>query len=165
MLLWFAGCTVVIVWSVFRDTAIDYRLLLAGSIVPDVVDVAFGGPAAAHAVTFSIVLLVGVMLTTQRRRTLRRRLLALPIATFCHLVLDVMWTRTEAFWWPLFGGVSFGHGGLPSFDRPLPVLVVQEAAGAIALVWAYRRFRLGEPERLTLFARTGHLGRDLRVVG
>ena len=163
MLLWFAGLAFVIVWSVFRDTAIDYRLVMAGALVPDVVDVWFGGARVLHTLIAAVTALVVVMLVTRGRRHLRRQLLALPIGLFCHLVLDGVWTRTGTFWWPVIGG-GFEGDGLPSLDRPVPLLVVQEAAGAIALFWGYRRFRLFEPERRALFARTGRLGRDLRVI-
>lgn len=160
MLIWFAGCSLVIVWQVFRDPAIDYRLVVAGALAPDLVDAALGGPRLLHTLVGAVVLLVGVMLGTRGRRGVRRRLLAVPIGTFLHLVLDAMWTRTAVFWWPAFG-LSFPGGGLPSLSRPGLLLVVQEAVGAFALAWWWRRFHLGEPERRRLFVRTGRLGRDL----
>ena len=163
MLLWFAGMAFVIVWSVFRDTAIDYRLVMAGALVSDVIDAPFGGAAVFHTLVAAVSVLVVVMLATRGRRHLRRRLLALPIGVFCHLVLDGMWTRTDTFWWPFLGD-GFDSEGLPSLERPLVVLVVFEMVGFAALWWGYRRFRLYEPERRSQFIRTGRLGRDLRVV-
>lgn len=160
MLLWFAGMAFVIVWNVFKDTAIDYRLVMAGAVLPDLVDAPFGGPRLLHALSFSIGLLMAVMLATRGRRTLRRRLLALPIGTFCHLLLDATWTRTETFWWPFFGTAWRGDG-LPSLDRPPTLVVALELAGLTALWWCHGRFRLGEPARRRVFLRTGHLGRDL----
>ena len=158
MILWFAGTAFAAVWSVFKDPAIDYRLVVAGALVPDVVDVWTGGRWVGHTVLFSIVLLTAVMLATRGRRLLRRRLLALPIGTFLHLVFDGAWTDRKTFWWPAFGG-SF-HGDLPSVARG-GANVVLELAGLALLVWAWRRFRLGEPERRASFLRTGRLGRDL----
>jgi membrane-bound metal-dependent hydrolase YbcI (DUF457 family) len=160
VLLWFAGMSFVLVWTVFKDTAIDYRLVMAGALLPDAVDVFLGGPRVLHSVTCSVVLLVGVMLATRGRRLLRRRLLAVPIGTFCHLVLDAMWARSVTFWWP-FLGRSFDGDGLPSLDRPVALLVVLEVAGAVALAWCWARFRLGEADRRADFLRTGRLGRDL----
>jgi hypothetical protein len=159
MLLWFAGAAVVIVWSVFHDTAIDHRLLVAGALLPDVVDVWTGGRWFAHTVLASVLLLAVVMGATVGRRLLRRRLLALPIGTFLHLVLDGMWTDEDVFWWPAFGA-SFGDRDLPSFDRGA-LNVVLELAGLAMLVWAYRRFRLGEPDRRRQLLTTGRFGRDL----
>ena len=160
MLLWFAGGALIAVWQVFKDPAIDYRLVIAGAVAPDVVDAAFGGARLLHTLAFSVVLLCGVMLGTRGRRGTRRRLLALPIGTFLHLVLDAMWARTEVFWWPALG-LSFEGTGLPSLSRPVLLLVVQEVAGAAALAWWWSRFRLAEPERRRQFVRTGRLGRDL----
>lgn len=160
MLLWFAGGALLAVWQVFKDPAIDYRLVVAGAVVPDVVDGVLGGARLLHTLAFSVALLCGVMLATRGRRGTRRRLLALPIGTFLHLVLDAMWARTGVFWWPA-SGVGFEGAGLPSLSRPVLLLVVQEMAGAAALAWWWSRFRLGEPERRQYFMRTGRLGRDL----
>ena len=161
MLLWFAGLAFAGVWQVFRDTAIDYRLVMLGAVAPDLVDGALGGARLLHTVAFSAALLVVVMLGTRARRLARRRLLALPIGTFAHLLLDGVWARTEVFWWPFFG-TSFRGTGLPSLDRPLALVLLQEAAGAAALAWCWHRFRLAEPDRRRHFLRTGRLGRDLR---
>ncbi len=160
MLLWFAGMSFILVWSVFKDTAIDYRLVMAGALLPDVVDALFGGPRMLHTLSFSVGLLVVVMLATRGHRPLRRRLLALPIGTFCHLLLDATWTRSITFWWPFLGTRLTGNG-LPSLQRPVGVLVALEVLGFLALVWCHGRFRLGEPERRRTFVRTGRLGRDL----
>ena len=159
MLLWFAGGSFLAVWLVFRDPAIDHRLVMAGAILPYVVDLPAGGPWIAHTVLASVVLLVGIMAATQGRRLLRRQLLAVPIGTFLHLVLDGAWTDTETFWWPAFG-LDLGEGGLPSIERG-PLNVLLELVGLGILVWAHQRFRLGEPERRRQFLRSGRLGRDL----
>ena len=160
LVLWFAGLSFVLVWAIFRDTAIDYRIVMAGALLPDAVDVFTGGAGPMHALITSVVLLFAVMAATRHRRLLRRRLLAVPIGTFVHLVLDGMWRRTEVFWWPFFGR-DFADTALPTSARDVGLLIVMELAGAIALLWAYRRFRLYEPERRAKFLRTGRLGRDL----
>lgn len=164
MLLWFAGCSLVLVWQVFRDPAIDYRLVVAGALLPDAVDVFPGGPRYLHTLAASVVTLTMVMLATTGRRGLRRRLLALPIGMFLHLVLDAMWARTTVFWWPAFGLALPGHP-LPSLSRPAFVLVVQELIGAVALAWWWGRFQLFEPERRRTFVTTGRLSRDLAGEG
>lgn len=160
MLLWFAGMSFVLVWTVFKDTAIDYRLVMAGALLPDLVDVGFGGARVLHTLTCSVVLLVVVMLGTRDRRLRRRRLLALPIGTFCHLLLDAMWTRTATFWWPFFGW-RFETDGLPSFERPVLVTMALEVLGLAALLWCRSRFELDDADRRREFLRTGRLGRDL----
>jgi len=140
VLLWFAGMAYLIVWSVFRDPRIDYRLVMAGALLPDVVDGPLGGPRYAHTLVVSVAALVVVMLVTRgpSRRALRRRALAVPIGMFCHLVLDGIWARTAVFWWPFLGD-GLHDRGLPSFDRPVVLLVAMELAGAAALVWSHRQ--------------------------
>ena len=158
MMFWFAGTSLLAVWLVFRDPALDHRLVVAGALLPDVVDGVTGGPWVLHSVVGSVVLLALVMGGTVGRRLLRRRLIALPIGTFLHLVFDGAWGDTDTFWWPFSG--HFGDARLLSVQRG-GVDVVLERAGAAILVWAWRRFRLAEPERRRYFLRTGRLGRDL----
>jgi membrane-bound metal-dependent hydrolase YbcI (DUF457 family) len=159
VVLWFAGLSLVIVVLVFRDAAIDYRLVMLGALLPDVVDPWFGGARVLHTLAFSAALLGVVMLGTRGHRRLRRRLLAVPIGTFLHLVLDGMWTDTRTMWWPLLGGRL--RAPLPSIDRPWGLIVAMEAAGAVALAWSWRRFRLDDPARRSVFVRTGRLDRTL----
>lgn len=158
MLLWFAGVSVVAVWSVFRSPALDYRLVMLGSVLP-LGEIVLGGPRVLHTLVASAALLTVIMLATQRRRLVRRRLIGLPIGMLMHLVLDGVWTRTEVFWWPLFG-LGFGEGALPELDRPVAVVAVQELIGLGCLVWAWSAFGLSDPQRRARFVRTGHLDRD-----
>jgi hypothetical protein len=154
----------VLVWQVFQDPAIDYRLVMAGALLPDVVDGPLGGPRLLHTLVFSVGLLALVMVATTGRRARRRQFLALPVGTFMHLLLDGVWTRTKLFWWPLFG-TSFGGGGLPSLSRPVGVLVAQELIGAGALWWCWRRFDLRRHDRRTTFIRTGRLAPEFGAPG
>ena len=149
----------MIAWLVFHDPAIDYRVLLLGVLLPDLVDGLFGGARVLHSVVVSVALLVVVMLATIGRRAARRRWLFLPIGTFLHLVLDGAFTRTKVFWWPLSGG-SFTDAALPSVDRGW-WNVLLEVAGAMAIVWFVRRFDLTDPVRRRAFVRTGRLDRTL----
>jgi len=150
---------VVGVWLVFRDPAIDYRMVVLGALLPDLVDAPFGGARVLHTVVASVVLLGVVMIATRGRRILRRRLIFLPVGTFLHLVLDGMWARTHTFWWPAFGWSLPDR--LPAFDHGVGLLVAQEMAGAVALAWCWSRFRLGDPAVRSTFVRTGRLPRDL----
>jgi hypothetical protein len=128
---------------------------MVGALLPDVVDAPFGGARVAHAVVASIVLLVVVMLATVGRRRLRRHLLALPIGTFIHLVLDGVFTHTKVFWWPFAGG-DFAGARLPSVSRGRWDVLL-ELAGLVILTWAWRRFGLADRERRRRFWHTGHL--------
>ena len=158
MLLWFAGGAFVLVWVVFRSPAVDYRLVIAGALLP-LVELPFGSPSVLHSVTGSIVLLGLAMVATPRRRLVQRRLVAIPIGTFLHLLLDGIWTSTDAFWWP-FTGLAFSDDRLPELARG-GFGVVLELAGAAALWWCWRRFRFDEPDRWARFLATGQLDRDV----
>ncbi len=163
MLLWFAGVSLVFVWMVFRSPALDYRLVMLGSILP-LGEAFFGGPRLLHTLVFSVALLALVMLATQRRRLVRRRWISLPIGLLMHLVLDGIWASSAVFWWPLLGW-GFEQEGLPELDRPLLVVLVMEAIGVACLVVMWRQCGFSDPSRRRDFLRTGHLPRDLASSG
>jgi hypothetical protein len=152
---WFLGGSLLVAWTVFRDPGFDHRLVMVGSLLPDAIDAPFGGARVAHAVVASIAFLVVVMLATIGRRRLRRHLLALPIGTFIHLVLDGVFTDTKVFWWP-FTGAHLSAARLPSLSRGRWDVLL-EFAGLVILAWAWRRFGLADRERRDRFWRTGRL--------
>lgn len=158
MLLWFVGPSILIVWSVFRSPAADYRVVAVGSLVP-LVELPFGQPRLLHSLTGAAVLLAAVMLGARGQRLVQRRLLGLPIGMLLHLVLDGAWADTNAFWWPALG-TSWSTADLPELGRG-PFNVALELAGAATCWWGYRRFRLAEPDRRALFLQTGRVGRDI----
>ena len=152
MLLWFLGASLVITWAVFHDPAVDHRLVMVGAIAPDLFDAPTGGARVAHSLVFSVGLLVVVMVATIGRHSLRRHLLALPIGTFLHLVLDGVFTDPDVFWWPFSGG--FDGAELASISRGwwnVPL----ELAGGAGLIWGWHRFGLRDPARRRRFVRTG----------
>lgn len=155
MLIWFATLSIVLTWAVFQSPAIDYRLVALGAVLP-VVEVPFGaGPL--HSLLAPTLVLVVVMLATQRRRLVRRRWLGLPIGMYLHLVLDLAFTLTATFWWP-FLGLEFSDGSAPEWERGF-LSVLMEVVGIAVGVWAYGRFGLDDPERRSRFLRTGQLDR------
>ena len=160
MLFWFAGLSFVLVVAVFRDPALDERLVMAAATVPALLDLAVGGVRFLHTLAFPILLLGAVMVGTVGRRRWRRRLLALPIGSFFNLVLDGMWSSTRLVAWPLTG-LSFGDEQLPTLGRPWALRLAMDAAGLIALAWSVHRFRLLEPGNRRRFLRSGGLDRTL----
>lgn len=155
MFLWFVGTAVVSVWFVFRDERFDYRLLCISALIPDAVDPWWGGARSFHSVTMSVIVLAAVMLATSRQRPLRRHLLAIPIGLFMHLVFDGAFANSDVFWWPMTGW-TIEAARLPSVERG-PVNVVLEIAGALMIVWAWKRFGLSDVMRRRDFVRTGRL--------
>ena len=160
MLLWFAGLSFVLVVAVFRDAALDERLVMGAACLPAVLDLALGGVRLLHTLVFPIAVLTVVMLATIGRRPLRRRLLAIPIGFFMNLVLDGMWSSKRLIVWPL-AGVSFGDEPLPTLHRSVVLKVLMELAGTGALAWQVSRFRLLEPVNRERFLRQGRLDREL----
>lgn len=154
MFLWFLGTALVSVWYVFRDPRFDYRPLALGALLPDIVDVPFGQARWAHSLTVAIGVLAVVMAVTAGRKPMRKPLLAIPIGMMLHLVWDGAFSATRVFWWPFSG--DWGDTQVPSLERGWLNLAL-EALGAAALVWAWRRFGLTDPERRRTFLRTGRL--------
>ena len=155
MFVWFAAGSVAIVWAVFQSPAIDYRMVMLGSVL-GVAEAPFGlGPL--HTLAVPVLVLGLVMLATVGRRLLRRRLLGIPIGMFLFLVLDGAWTRPAIFWWPA-SGWSFGD------ERSLIVArglwsVLMELVGIGLAAWLWQRFGLADPGRRRRFLATGQLDR------
>lgn len=161
MLIWFAVMSVIVTFVVFQSPAIDYRLVALGAVVP-VLEVPFGaGPL--HSLLVPTAVLAVVMLATRHRRLVRRRWLGLPIGMYFHLVLDLAWTRTDAFWWPFLGAGMSDGGALESGRGAWSA--VMELVGIVAGVWAYRRFGLDDAGRRERFLRTGQLDRAVMGPG
>lgn len=160
MFFWFVGTAVLTVWYVFRDPRFDYRLLVVGALLPQL-DALFSWGAEMrwmHSLTFSVALLVVVMIATTGRKPVRRLLLGLPIGTFLHLAFDGAWATTNAFWWP-FGGWDFDDARLPEIQRGWWNLML-ELIGIGIVAWIWRRERLADPARRREVLRTGRIFPD-----
>lgn len=156
---------------VFRDPAMDLRVLLLGAFLPDLIDKPIGsilftdyfdtGRIYGHTLLFAVVVLAAVMTLTRRGTPTRRRWMALPIGVFLHLLLD-MPLEAELLWWPFLGTEfpAFAEGAfvdLVGYLLTSPWVVIQELVGLTYLVALYRKLRLGESERRRQLAATGTL--------
>ncbi len=155
VLLWFLGTAIISVWFIFHDNKFDYRPLLIGVLLPDFVDIWFGGARALHSVLVTVVVMGVIVLSTSRLKPTRARLLPLPIGMFLHLVFDAAFASTRTFWWP-FSGFRFANQSLPVANR-MGYNVLLELAGAALLYWAWKRFALADPRRRQQFWRKGWL--------
>ena len=142
MVVWFAAVSGTVVALVFGSPDLDYRIVTLGSVLP-LVEGAFGGRWLLHSVAFNAVLLFGVMVVAHGRRPTQQRWLALPIGTFCHLVLDGTWADTGVFWWPFAGLGALGTDAVSEFER-LPGVLLLEGAGLVVGCWAWHRFSLSD---------------------
>ncbi|MYH71055.1 MAG: hypothetical protein F4153_00490 [Acidimicrobiia bacterium] len=157
MFFWFLALSFVLVALVFDSPALDYRMVMLGSVLP-MVELLARGPWALHTLLAPLVVLVAVMMATRGRRLARRRWLGLPIGLFLYLVLDGAWLRSELFWWPVLGAQVDG-GNLPEF-KPLAALIALELIGLGVGAWAVYRYGLADRERLRLFCAKGRLDRS-----
>ena len=155
VLLWFFGTAIVSVWFVFRDPRFDYRLLCVGAILPDVIDIWFGGARAFHSLAASISALLLVVVASAGRKSWRKRALAVPIGMMLHLVFDGAFSNTRVFWWPI-GGLHFRDEPLPSVARRW-LDIPFELLGLVLLVWVWRTFGLRSRARRDDLLRSGHL--------
>ena len=162
MFFWYIGLSVFGVATIFRSSGIDYRLIAVGSLLPLVVDVAFGYRAYGYSLVFAVALLVVVMVgTIGRPRLLRRRLLCLPIGVFCGLILSGAFTNDHLFWWP-FLGTSFPH------DALLPawwIVLIEEIVGLFVCWMLVGQYDLYLPGPRDEFLRTGRLRPSPNVSG
>lgn len=154
MFLWFLGTATLTVFFVFSDPRFDYRLLLVGAILPDLIDIPGGQARWAHSLTVAVGVLALVMLVTSGRRPVRSLLLGLPIGMLLHLVWDATWASSEVFWWPFLG--SWDDVDVMSVSRGW-INIVLELAGLAMLVWVWRRCDLSDPQRRRDFVRHGVL--------
>ena len=156
MLIWYLALSFVLVALVFDSPALDYRMVMLGSVLP-VIELLADGPWALHTLLAPLAVMMVVMLATRGRRLARRRWLGLPIGLFLYLVLDGAWLRTDLFWWPVFGA-SVDSADLPEF-KPVAALIALELIGLAVAAWAFRRYGLADRERMRLFVAQGRLDR------
>jgi hypothetical protein len=170
MLAWhLAGALFLFRW-IFRDPNVDVRFLLAGALLPDLVDLTVGTVLAAdryssgnlwmHSLLVPAVLGVVVLLAT-RRGGWRRRWLALVIGMLFHVLLDGMWANTAVFLWPLAGELP--PGPRPYWSDVLgrafsdPWRWAREAVGLTYLVLLWRQTGFGSAAVRASVWRSGRL--------
>jgi inner membrane protein len=98
-------------WFTSLSRRVDIRVLLVGSLLPDIIDKPAGqyffretfsnGRIFAHTLLFLIVLAgTGFYLYKRYRQVW---MLTLAAGTFLHLLLDAMWSVPATLFWPLLG--------------------------------------------------------------
>ncbi len=143
----------------FTDFRVDYRLLLVGALLPDLIDkplslvLGVAGRNLAHTFLFTLTLTF-FFLILRSRPTLRSRaalwvtfLLAFAIGSGTHLLLDRMWALPEILLWPFLGLPfplePFGLLNLLEAYQD-PYVLIGDAVGAAVLgymAWRHRLYR------------------------
>jgi len=141
-----------------RKNPIDYRLLLIGCLLPDIIDKPLGhlilsennGRIFAHTILFSLVILLLAIRF--------RRLLPLSLGISTHQFLDLMYLDPEGAFWPLMGGFRTTDFQIVQwFDAALePVVLTGEIIGLVALIIIFFRNDLHRPDRFLRMLRTGN---------
>ena len=144
-----AAETAGISWFASLSRYVDIRLLLVGSLLPDIIDKPLGqyffretfdnGRIFSHTLLFIILIsAVGFFLYKRRRQVW---MLALAAGSFLHLVLDEIWNTTATLFWPLMG-FTFEKieltGWASNILRSLlsePAVYIPEAIGLAILLW------------------------------
>ncbi|MFN2587985.1 MAG: metal-dependent hydrolase [Actinomycetota bacterium] len=169
MILWHAGLAALVVYVTLGRRRIDYRFVLLGAVLPDLVDGVVdvfaydngSGRGAAHSLL--TVAAVAVVVVLGFKGSTRLAVFGVPVGWLMHLVGDGMWEAPRTFLWPAFGA-SFAENPPEPYSwglvtDPLAHLATWggELAGALVLAWFWVAFGLGHGDRFRLFLRDGYL--------
>jgi len=145
----------------------DYRLIIVGAILPDIIDKPIGmllfrnffssGRIFCHTLLFLVILSsVAVYLFKKWGQTW---LIALSFGTFMHLILDGMWLTPRTLLWPAYGW-AFERTDLSHWLKNLlyalrtnPIVFLPELVGAIILLGFF--VQLARKGKLLLFIKKG----------
>lgn len=157
-------------WLTSLGSYIDIRILLIGSLLPDIIDKPVGqlffrdtfsnGRIFCHTLLFLVLITAtGVWLYRRCRKTW---LLVLSFGTFTHLIFDQMWLEPQTLLWPLYG-FAFPRADITHWLQDMihallteAEVYVPELVGAAILAWfvvAVLRRR-----RIYAFVRHGQVG-------
>lgn len=163
------GLAALIVYVTLGRRRVDYRYVLIGAVLPDVVDGILNvavvhepaGRSFAHTLAAVIAVTVFILLVFKGER--RLSVFGIGVGWLLHLVGDAMWLAPRTFYWPAFGTRFAARPPEPySWDllaHPLDHLGAWggELAGLAVLAWFWVAFRLGEEGRARLFLKDGYL--------
>ncbi|MCJ2519837.1 MAG: metal-dependent hydrolase [Candidatus Thermoplasmatota archaeon] len=153
---------------------LDYRILLLGSMLPDVIDKPLGillgieGRNVAHSLLFSVSLTLFLILplvvqNIYPSRIARRLTNPLPILTiglWTHLLLDRIWQQPSIILWP-FLGVGFEQATFDLFELIVglldPYVLGGEVLGLGVMLLLALRYRLYKRSKFLRLLRSGLL--------
>jgi len=167
------GITLLLCFIIFTflKEKIDYRFLLVGAILPDLIDKPIGdyifydafqnGRIFAHTILFVLLLTAVAVYVERKYRFAGMGVLAL--GAIAHLAEDQIWNSPRTVLWPLLGW-EFPKYELSDYSGYIwyqlthnPSAYVPEIIGLIIIAGFVWRFELYRPERVMAFVRTGRL--------
>jgi inner membrane protein len=147
-------------WAALSKYA-DLRLLVIGSMLPDIIDKPVGhvffrktfenGRIFSHTLLFLIVIAaIGFWIYKKRHSNW---IIVLAFGTLVHLICDAMWKTPETLFWPLLGWAfpkldleAWAHGLWHAICTE-PTLYIPEIFGLIVVLWlaiaVFRRKQVG----------------------
>ena len=169
------GLTYAIVRSVDKISLkgrkkIDYRLVLVGSMLPDLADkpVIFllssnsihSGRIFAHTLLFTLLLSIAGILVLKKYS--RSWLLVLACSSFIHLLLDSMWHYPDTLFWPAYGLSSIMEQEFSSVTVNSIYNVILNLSTGLPeligfLIITFLGIRLLIKKQAVEFLRTGHI--------
>jgi len=147
---------------------IDYRLVLLGSLLPDIIEkpvflligdsASLSGRDYAHTLLFNLTLLVGGMVLFRYRKP---ELLIISLSSFMHLILDQIWNSPVILLWPLMGPLPHGDtsGWLADRFQELflyPRVYIPEIIGLLVIL--FFNYRVAKGKMVTGFLKEGVIG-------
>ncbi len=163
-----------------RAGKIDYRIVIIGALLPDIIDKPLGlmilsygnGRIIAHTLLFALVLTaIALYMRWNHRFHLCRRtncssckknmkLYALSGGTWLHLILDSMWLFPVTLLWPLFGDFQQNNYTIYMIPSSLnqPYILSGEIIGVALLAYLAIRSKMYKKTNLMKFIRTGEIG-------
>jgi inner membrane protein len=138
-------------WLATLADRVDIRILLIGSLLPDIIDKPIGrfffkdtfnnGRIFSHTLLFLVVLIVGGLILYLARR--KNWLLVLAFGTFTHLILDGMWKEPRTLLWPLYGfsfpqypeSIRSWLDSILSYVTGSPWVLIPEILGLAIIAW------------------------------
>ncbi len=149
---------------------IDYRLVMLGSLLPDIIDKPLwlisqtelfpSGRSYAHTLLFGLLLFIGCLILLQYKKTW---LMTISLSSLSHFVLDGMWLNPATLWWPLggqFRKVAVTAGWTSGMIQPLiinPEDYLLEILGELValVIILLLTYRLIVKKGVTRFIKTG----------
>lgn len=136
-------------WLASLSSYIDIRILLIGSMLPDIIDKPLGiyilgdtlcsGRIYSHTLLFFILITAGGF--TLYKLKSQTWLLVLAAGTLAHLILDQMWASAKTLFWPLLG-LEFERtvpaewfANLWKALQTHPWVYIPEMVGFVILIW------------------------------
>lgn len=162
------GIATAIVYVTIGRSRVDYRFILLGAVLPDLIDGVScflyecgGGRGVAHSLLANVAVTVAIILLLRGQR--RLSVFGVGVGWLLHLVVDGMWDAPRTFFWPVAGTDLATTPAEPySWDLLADPLAhawtwAGEFVGVAILAWFWIAFSLADRERRSRFFRDGHL--------